>query len=150
MDATEPLEQSLAFPTIEWTLDDDESDHEECEVPLKNDELLPSYHSAPFLGNKRPRLEHHSGLVRSMSLKSSLCYLAEQSVSPSRRSSIRSVRQGSWGQFIFNDEVEHTVYKMSDNAVKEFQHLSTNGMDQIDICLSPFLVCCAHEANGLE
>lgn len=142
MGATRPLEEVIAFPKIEWAQDEDESDHHEF-LPLHNDSdhFLSSdhSHSSPILG-KRIRREHH-GLVRSKSLKSSLCYLAEQSTS--RRRSITKANDGSWGQFVSNsDEEQEMIYK-------GIKHHRSNG-DKLDLLLAPLMVFCPSEQNDLE
>jgi hypothetical protein len=142
--ATEPVEKSMEFPTIEWTLDEDETDHETRDMPPagKSDDLFgsSSHHSEPILG-KRIRLEHYSRLVRSKSLKSSLCYLAEGSVS--RRSSILSAKEGSWGQFAVCD------FEEEKRQVSEAKR-SLNGTDQLDNRFDPFLMDNVRGVNDLE
>ena len=86
LDATRPVEQAIAFPTIEWCRDDESDDEEENDnrefhetVPLGDDDEdqdhFPSSFSSSGLG-KRSRLGYR-GLVRSKSLKTSLCNLGE-------------------------------------------------------------------------
>ena len=96
-DATAPLEQAVAFPIIAWSVVDETDDidhgpHEEAS----------SYASAPFswpvLGQRRRSSCRQ--LVRSMSLRSSLCALAGSSPC---QSFIMGV-EGSWGQFVCNEE----------------------------------------------
>lgn len=151
--ATEPLEKSMEFPTIEWTLDEEETDHETRDMSPagKSDDLFgsSSHHSEPILG-KRIRLEHHSRLVRSKSLKSSLCYLAEGSVSR-RNSSVFSAKEGSWGQFAVCDFEEETRQVSDEVANKEFNpKRRLNRTDQLDSYSDPFLVGNVRDANDFE
>lgn len=107
INATKPLEESIAFPIIEWNLDDDddESDHRVYDYQVQGDPHNSSSHSysSPSLGKRAKR--HHRRMVRSMSLKSSMCFLADQP--DSIEGSPISAREGSWGQFdIFAEDEE--------------------------------------------
>jgi hypothetical protein len=109
--ATEPVEQAIAFPTIEWCRDGDnnEEEEEDCENDAKNlpstraltgsheddDDYFPSFFSTSGLG-KRSR-HGYSRLGRSKSLKTSLCSLAEES-GPTFED-VCSQPGGSWPRF---------------------------------------------------
>lgn len=110
--ATEPVEQAIAFPAIEWCNDGEEEDEAENAekdqlVPVvssldnnddEHDEVndyFPSTFSSTGLG-KRSRLGY-SRLGRSRSLKTSLCSLAEQSASTVEDEC--SKPGGSWPKF---------------------------------------------------
>jgi hypothetical protein len=96
LEATAPVELAIAFPTIEWSLDDEINDMDVESLEVSS--YFPSAScSSPALG-KRSRF---TCLVRSKSLKSSLCSLVRRSSSHSlvKRS------EGSWGQFVCNEEV---------------------------------------------
>jgi hypothetical protein len=96
-DATEPVEQAIAFPIIEWSLVD-ETDDVDIE-PYEASSYVPSAtFSSPFLGQRRRSSCRR--LVRSKSLRSSLCALAGGSPC---HSFIVGV-EGSWGQFVCNEE----------------------------------------------
>ena len=152
--ATEPLEEAfISFPKIEWTMDEEcevDADHHVDEIPdLKNDDdRFYSSHSLPSLG-ERTRAFHKS-LVRSKSLKSSLCFLAERSVS--RRQSGVSAKEGSWGYFVCDDgeEEEEPPFRMtsSDHALEELKRRKS-GTDQANIHPFPFLIYCATNTIGL-
>jgi hypothetical protein len=80
--ATDPVEQhAYPFPKIEWILDDEDeiiNQQQTLKKPTEGDHIDTSSHhstSSPSLG-KRSRLEYQGRLVRSKSLKSSLCNLA--------------------------------------------------------------------------
>jgi hypothetical protein len=133
MSATVPLDQDVYFfPKIEW-IPDDEYDPKIEWIPDDEDEAIhqqksfnnctdenpnntSSHHSksSPSLG-KRSRLEYQGHLVRSKSLKSSLCYLADKSFSHQRRKLSFKSQNGSWGQFVQNDidEEERMLRKLT-------------------------------------
>jgi hypothetical protein len=133
MTATVPLEQDVySFPKIEW-IPDDEDDPKIEWIPDDEDEAIhqqetfnrppdedlintSSHHSksSPSLG-KRSRLECHGRLVRSKSLKSSLCYLADKAFSDQRQKLSFKSQKGSWGQFVQNDieEDERMLRKLA-------------------------------------
>lgn len=141
MDTCESVEETLAFPRIEWTIDDTEDDGEEC-TGSENDLVTSSHHSAPTMSSKKPR---HCRLVRSMSLKSSMCYLTDQSSCCSRRTSLRLMARGeSWGQFISDEEEDNNIslYKLSLSDPVQDQCSSDMGevVNHVDRNLSPFLV----------
>lgn len=95
LEATVPVEVAIAFPTIEWSLDDETSDMDV--KPLGLTSYFPSASiSSPAL-RKRSR---STCLVRSKSLKSSLCSL----VRISSTHSLVKRSDGSWGQFVCNEE----------------------------------------------
>ena len=85
-------------------------------LPTTNPNNTSSHHSksSPSLG-KRSRLEYQGHLVRSKSLKSSLCYLADKSFSHQRRKLSFKSQNGSWGQFVQNDidEEERMLRKLT-------------------------------------
>lgn len=101
IDATQPLEETLSFPKIEWSLDDDDDDTDylvhEIPLPDASKDWLHQSCSSPILGKRSRRDYHTSGLVRSKSLKSSLCYLVETE-DPLQRLAV-TTKDGSWGQF---------------------------------------------------
>jgi len=133
VEATGPVEEDIAFPKIEWTLDDEEeSDHQ---VPSLED--FHSSHSSPMLG-KRTRRHYHHRLVRSKSVKS-LCYLAEDSISC--RKLEPNTNGGSWGQFATDSNEE-------DEDKSPIRQL--NSADQANPRITPFLVLCAFEQEDFE
>lgn len=107
--ATEPVEQAIAFPTIEWCRDDEsehevEPDSEHKALHLispfndlndEQDDYFPTCFSSTGLG-KRSRLGY-SRIGRSRSLKTSLCSLAEQDTSTFQEEC--SKLGGSWPKF---------------------------------------------------
>jgi hypothetical protein len=109
LNATTPVEQAIAFPTIEWCRDGESDDEKEREndveeprrIPLderavnEGDDYFPSCFSSSGLG-KRSRLGY-SRLGRSKSLKTSLCSLAEQSAPTFE--DVCSKPGGSWPRF---------------------------------------------------
>jgi hypothetical protein len=121
MSATVPLDRDVySFPKIEWIPDDeDEAIHQQKSFNNSTDDnpnSASSHHSksSPSLG-KRSRLEYQGHLVRSKSLKSSLCYLADKSFSHQRRKLSFKSQNGSWGQFEQNDvdEEERMLRKLT-------------------------------------
>lgn len=143
---TQPLEDVDAFPTIEWVLDDDppvpqDAPHRlpppaDDDDPMQSSYHSHSSHSTPTLG-KRSRRSYQSRLVRSKSLNSSLCYLAEQSTRP-HRGRIAHPKEGSWGQFVCHSDENST-------------HQSSKTDHQMDLFLSPLMVLCSNDhQNGLE
>lgn len=103
IDAPSP-ETTVAFPSIEWNLD--ESYHSQLPPPLPPPARIgtpSSHHSAPNLKRRR---EHHykSHLVRSKSLYSSLCSLVERAASQQCNFDTSVSREGSWGQFVSADD----------------------------------------------
>lgn len=153
--ATAPLEEDLyAFPKIEWTLDD-ESDHKQTlnmsDLSNAQDDHFNSSshhsHSSPILG-KRPRIEYHGRLVRSKSLKSSLCYLAEQSMSHRQRRGSVKTNKGSWGQFVQNDD-DQEEDKIRPKLAVPHHHATNNRADQLFL-RSPYLMFGADDQSGLE
>ena len=109
LNATVPVEQAIAFPTIAWCMDGESDNEEEPEndakephrIPLderdadEEDDYFPSSFSSSGLG-KRSRLGY-SRLGRSKSLKTSLCSLAERS-GPTFED-VCSKPGGSWPRF---------------------------------------------------
>ena len=108
--ATEPVEQAIAFPTIEWCRDGDDDEEEDESENDANDlsaihpltdnhdddnDYFPSFFSTSGLG-KRSR-HGYSRLGRSKSLKTSLCSLAEDSAPTFE--DVCSKPGGSWPRF---------------------------------------------------
>jgi len=146
--ATQPIEDMMAFPKIEWALDDDEYGHQDVprqqeRPPNTEGHLQSSQHSQslPSLG-KRSRRAYQSRLVRSKSLKSSLCSLVDRSVA--RRRCVATPKEGSWGHFVSNSDEEQEMQRKD-------MKLPSSRSDQLDLLISPFMVFCdAQEHNGLE
>jgi hypothetical protein len=121
LNATEPVEQAIAFPAIEWCRDGESDDFPENDqhflmseiAPLNDvddeaeDDYFPSSLSSSFLGKRR----RHNPLARSKSLRNSLCSLGEVST--------RDAEVRSWGHFLA-DEVEMPSFSVvtSDSASK--------------------------------
>lgn len=131
-DEREHLED--VFPKIEWFLEEEELNHQVRRAPSLRDDN-DDYHSSrssPILGMKTRR-RHRSRLVRSKSLSSSLCYLAERSSSSERR--VTRTNDGSWGHFVYDDdngeETLCTRMFLSDHNVEELKRHSirTNKID---------------------
>lgn len=122
MTATAPLEQDVyCFPKIEWIPDDEDEtiyQQQALKTSTADDNVNTSSHhsrSSPSLGKRsRSRLDYH-GLVRSKSLKSSLCYLADKSICHGRQKRSIKSQKGSWGQFVQNDidEEERMLRKLA-------------------------------------
>jgi hypothetical protein len=104
LDATEPVEQDIAFPAIEWCRDGESDDFPANNqhfptneiAPLhhvdvdeeENDDSFPSSSSSSDFGKRR----RHNRLVRSKSHKTSLCSLGEVAT--------RDAKARSWGHFL--------------------------------------------------
>jgi hypothetical protein len=155
MTATVPLEQDVySFPKIEWIPDDeDEAIYQQQTFNRPPDEDLintSSHHSksSPSLG-KRSRLGYQGRLVRSKSLKSSLCYLADKAFSDQRRKLSFKSQKGSWGQFVQNDieEDERMLRKLA-LSCHVVQCVKSN-LSDLGSLQFPFLIS-GDEQKGLE
>lgn len=105
--ATEPVEESIAFPVIEWCRDD--SDEDETDVPPTFNKSLTSFvrdeedEDDTSLGKRRRTSPH---MVRCKSLKTRLCSLATSSNSfePATSALESMMQSGSWGHFVHDDD----------------------------------------------
>lgn len=123
LDATEPVEQAIAFPAVEWCRDGELDHFPENNrhillneiAPLhdaddeEGDDRLPSSFSS-FTLEKRIR---HNRLARSKSLKTSLCSLGEVAT--------RVAKNRSWSR---ENEIPSFSIVTSDSASKHKRHNS--------------------------
>jgi hypothetical protein len=116
--ATKPVEQDIAFPTIEWCRDGESDDFLENDQHFLTNKIAPlddveedeedDSFSSSALGKRR----RHNRLSRSKSVKTSLCSLGDGA---SRDGKVRS-----WGHFLA-DKVEMPSFSIgtSDSASKQ-------------------------------
>lgn len=130
LDATKPVQQAIAFPTIEWCRGEEsdnepENDNRESHetAPLgdydEDADYFPSSISSSGPG-KRSRLGY-SGLTRSKSLKTSLCNLGEGSTG--------ELEVRSWSHFL-TDEDEDEMLSFSigtSNSASKYKRQNSCG-----------------------
>jgi hypothetical protein len=128
LDATKPVQQAIAFPTIEWCRgeesdDEPENDNRESHetAPLGDDDEDADYFPSSFSSSgpgKRSRLGY-SGLTRSKSLKTSLCNLGEGSTG--------ELEVRSWSHFL-TDEDEILSFSIgTSNSASKYKRQNSCG-----------------------
>jgi hypothetical protein len=73
LDATKPVEESIAFPCIEWDFDDEEDEEHSTIIPVENNATPTTLDDFDDLSI--PRKRHCRGLVRSKQVKCNLAQL---------------------------------------------------------------------------
>jgi len=145
---TEHSENINTFPKLEWSVNDHKNHDQDVPrrailPPPNNDEHFPLSHhseSSTILG-KRIQKDPQSRLVRSKSIKSSLCHLADRSISFRRR--LGTSNEGCSGCFVGDSDAEQ------ETLCKGINHRSGR-LHQRDLLLSPLVAFGKTKHDGME
>jgi hypothetical protein len=135
--ATRPVQDSIAFPVIEWGTDDDEegADNDSFDItrcraePLSDDEDSELSNSSSSLGKRCRDEDSQPRLVRS---KASSCLSSMDSVPDRLDSSFP--RSSTWGQFLTEDDESCNITTMGGRPLQPKQRLCRKSVSAPHIC----------------